>query len=661
MQGVIRKADWKIDPTKMRSVTDEELAKAKQKLDEIAMTPSNKVRLQTLLDFEEVLGSFGDHLIYFIFIKNVSPDKAQRDVAEEIEKDVRKFANEIWGRKDLYDVLVKLEPEIDSLEPEERTLLDKTLKEFRHRGAALDDQKRKEFLEIANNITVLETEFERTINETITTVPFTKEELEGVPPPVYEHLEKDGDKYLCPLDYPVFIPIRTYAKNPETRKKISKEFYRIGGKENTERLSDALALRDRQAKLLGFSNFAEYVISLKMAKTPKRVFDFMNELREKLTPLSDNETLILRELKAEEENLPFDDVRIEVWDLFYYHEKIMRDKYAVDQNQIKEYFPMSSVIKGVLDIYQTVLNLEFREAATPNIWHEDVKQYEVIDKINGKTLGVFYLDLYPREGKFKHYAVMDLMGRRVKDGKALLPLCAMVSNYEKPTKDKPSLLNHQEVETFFHEFGHLMHVISNQASYARFGLSGLLPDFIETPSMMFQNWAWKEEVLQQLSGHYKDPKKKLPSDLLKRMISAKLLNIGTLQLRQVAYSLIDLVYHSEQVDDPNATFKKMFTEITGYDLPEDTRFEAGFGHLMNINYTAGYYSYTWSQVYAEDIFTKFEENGYMDSKTGTEYRQKILAPGGSLDPDEMVKSFLGREMTIDAFMKSLGLENNQKK
>ena len=172
---------------------------------------------------------------------------------------------------------------------------------------------------------------------------------------------------------------------------------------------------------------------------------------------------------------------------------------------------MALVIKGVLDVYQSVLNLKFEKPDNPNIWHKDVEEYKVIDNTNGQTLGVFYLDLYPRDGKFKHYAVFTFLDRRIKDNKIMLPICSMVSNYEKATKDKPSLLNHSEVETFFHEFGHLMHAISNQASYARFGLDGLLRDFVETPSTMFENWAWKEDVLSNLSGHYKNPSEKLPS------------------------------------------------------------------------------------------------------------------------------------------------------
>ncbi|NHI90139.1 MAG: hypothetical protein EAX87_11500 [Candidatus Thorarchaeota archaeon] len=652
---VIRKPDWTVPPEKMRSLADDDLGKAKKKLDEIAKTPAEKVSLETLLKFEEVLGS-DFPLGYILFIKHVAVDKAQRDMADDIEKEVRKFANEVWGRKDLYDVLVQLEPQIDSFNPEDRMLLDKTLKQFRHQGAALDDDKRKEFLEIANNISILESDFQRVLNEITTTVPFTKEELQGVPPPVYESLEKDGEKYLCPLDYPVYIPVVYYARNPETRKRMMTTYYQRGGAENSQRLSDALALRDRQAKLLGFSNFAEYVISMKMAKTPQRVFDFMNDLKTKLSKLSGKETARLRELKSKEMNTPLEKTTMKLWDIFYYHEMLMKELYAVDQNEIKEYFPIDSVINGVLDVYQLVLNLDFKEVNEPNVWYDDVREFAVTDKTNGQTLGVFLLDLYPRDGKFKHYAMFNFLERRVKDGTTYLPICALVTNFDKPTKERPSLLNHNDVETFFHEFGHVMHVISNQTDYARFGLGGVLSDFSETPSMMFENWAWKEEVLTKLSRHYKNPEKKLPSDLLKRMIDAKLLDIGTLQLRQVAYSLIDMIYHTEGAEDTSEVFRRIFEEITGYEMPDDTRMDAGFGHLMNSLYTAGYYTYLWSKAYAEDIFTKFEANGFMNPDAGTEYRRKILAPGGSLDPDDMVKSFLGRKMNTDAFMKSLGLD-----
>jgi len=652
--GIIRKLDWTIQPEKIQTIADKAIAGAKRALNKISKTPRDQVTIATLQAFEEVIGVLGEKLGPLTFMKHVSVDKSQRDVADDVEKQARKFRNEVWGRKDLYDVIVCLEPTMKTFGIEEQALLKRTLDEFRHRGAALDDDARKEFLEISNNISVLESDYNRVLNEVTTTVPLTKEELDGVPPEIYESLERHGRTYKVPLDYPFFVPVRTYARNPETRRKMTIAFNNRGGKQNSERLADALALRDRKAKLAGFSNFAEYSVSIKMAKTPTRVFEFMNDLKEKLTPLGRKELENLKRLKAKELGLSSDTTTLEVWDLFYYHESLMKERFSVDQNEVKKYFPMERVVAGVLEIYQRVLNLEFIESATPNGWCEDVREFKVVDKSNGDTKGVFYLDLFPRDGKYKHFAVFDFMDRRVRDGGVFLPVASMVANFQKPTKSRPSLLTHPEVETFFHEFGHLMHVMSNSASYSSFGLDGVLPDFIETPSMMFENWVWKEEILSLLSGHFEDSRKKLPSELLEKLIDAKLLDIGLFQLRQVFYSLIDMFYHTEVPDDPRTEWFKKYQEITLFTHPTDTVPEASFGHLMG-GYEAGYYGYLWSKVYAEDMFTKFEENGIMNEKTGYEYRVKILAPGGSRDPDELVRDFLGRESNSDAFMKSLGI------
>ena len=653
-EGTIRTLDWNINPETIQSFADEVIENAKKQLDELSQTSKDEVTIKTLQNFEEILAVTDEKLTPLTFLKYTSVDKAQRDAAHIVEQDSEKLFNEIWSRNDIYEVLVKLEPEIDSLGSEEKTLLTKTMQEFRHRGAALEQNVRMEFLEIANNISVRESDFNKVLNEITTTVKCTEEDLESVPPEIYENLEKEGDAYLCTLDYPVYNPIIRYAKKPETRERMQHAYYLRGGKENSERLADTLALRDRQAKLLGHTNFAEYEISRKMAKTPNRVFDFMNDLRDKLRPLRVKEFDAFKQLKADELGIPIESVEMVLADLFYYHEMLMREKYAVDQNKVKQYFPMDTVVEGVLQVYQKVLNLEFVENMNPNSWHDDVTEYKVIDKVTGTPLGVFYLDLYPRDGKFKHYAVFTILNRRIKDGEVLLPITSMVANFQKPTETKPSLLTHPEVETFFHEFGHLMHVVTNRAKYARFGLGGVLPDFIEVPSIMLENWVWKEEILTLVSGHYEDRKKKLPKDLLDRMLDAKLADTGILQLRQVFYSLIDMLYHTETPEDPTSEFHRLFKEITGFTVPEGTIPEASFGHIMG-GYEAGYYSYLWSRVYAQDLFTKFEKNGFMDEKTGLEYREKILAPGGSRDPDEMVKDFLGRHSNNEAFLKSLGI------
>ncbi len=653
-EGIIRKPDWSIDATAIQSTADEVIENTRKLLDDLAKTPEDEVTIATLQAFEEILASANEKIRPLTFLKYTSTDKLQRDAAHNVEQDAQKFFNEIMSRNDIYEVLVKLEPEIESFDSEGKILLTKILQDFRHSGAALQQNARMEFLEIANNISVRESDYNKVLNEITTTVKCTEEELEGVPPDVYESLDKEGDAYLCTLDYPVYQPIIRYAKNPATRERIQFAYYLRGGKENTERLADTLALRDRQAKLMGYSNFAEYEISRKMAKTPERVFSFMNDLKEKLRPLREKELEVLKQLKGEELGIPINEVEMKLSDLFYYHEVLMKKKYAVDQNEVKKYFPMDGVVDGVLEIYQKVLNLEFVKNENPNSWHDDVTEYKVIDKLTGKAMGIFYLDLYPRDGKYKHYAAFTIYNRRIKDGEVLLPVASMVANFQKPTSSQPSLLNHEEVETFFHEFGHLMHIVTNKAKYARFGLGGVLPDFIEVPSIMLENWVWKEEVLTLLSGYYKDREEKLPKDLLDRMIAAKLADTGILQLRQVFYTLIDMIYHTEIPDDPTKEFHRLFKEITGFTVPEDTVPEASFGHLMG-GYEAGYYSYLWSRVYAQDLFTKFEKNGFMDEKTGLEYREKILSPGGSRDPDDMVEDFLGRKVNNEAFLKSLGI------
>ncbi len=652
--GLLREMDWSISPEKIQSKAEKIIETTKVTLDEIAKTPEGEESLATLLIFEEALASCSEVIGPLTFLKYVSTDKTQRDAADEVEKEGEKFENEIWSRNDIFNVLVRLEPHMNSLDPQEKTLLKKTLDEFRHRGAALAKDERMEFLEIANNITVLESEFGRTLNEITTTVPCTVEDLEGVPPQVYEDLEKDDDKYLITLDYPVYNPVVQYAKNPETRKRMTIAYYQRGGTKNSERLEDAIALRERQAKLLGHSNFAEYMISRKMAKKPERVIEFMEDLKEKLTPLSKDELAALKELRTRDEGADSDDP-LPLHDLFYYHEMMMREKYAVDQNKIKEYFPMERIVEGVLDVYQKILNLDFQEIEDKNVWHTDVREFRVFDKITGNLMGTFYLDLFPREGKYKHYAVFDFLSRREKDGKILLPITSMVANFQIPSKKQPSLLTHNEVVTFFHEFGHLMHVVTNRTKYARFSLDGVLPDFIEVPSIMLENWAWQKEVLSNLSGHYENPEEKLPDNLVKGMIDAKLLDVGILQLRQVFYSLIDMFYHTRGAKNTTEDFVKIFKEITGFDFPDDTRPDAGFGHLMSSYYAAGYYSYLWSRVYAQDLFTKFEENGFMDEKTGLEYREKILAPGGSIDANVLVEDFLGRKANSRAFLRSLGI------
>jgi thimet oligopeptidase len=498
------------------------------------------------------------------------------------------------------------------------------------------------------------TKFQSAINEWAVRLKLTEEELEGVPKDVYEDIEKEDDAYLIPIVNPTRIPILQYCKNPETRKKMYIAWGQRGGKENSERLAKALVLRKKLGKLMGYSNFAGHQISDRMAKKPERVIEFLQELREKLSVLNKADVKRLSELKAKELGKPIEGIEFDSWDWMYYDQMLLREKYAVDHNEVKKHFPADVVINGVLEVYQTVLGLDFKKFENPDVWHEDVQEFYVYDKETGDFIGIFYLDLFPRDGKFKHFAVWDILSRiRTRDGEFLKPVAAMVSNYQKPTKSQPSLLTHENVKTFFHEFGHLIHTLASEANYNVFSLDGVPQDFIETPSQMLENWAWNEKILSILSGHF-ETGEKLPSELLKKMIEAKLLNVGLKYIRQVFFALIDMTYHTQDIDDVSEEFRRLYNEVTNFTDPPETRSEAGFDHLMS-GYEAGYYGYLWAKVYAEDLFTKFGDDGVLNSKIGLEFRKKILAPCGGIDADEMVRDFLGREPNNEAFLHSLGI------
>ncbi|MGD2072568.1 MAG: M3 family metallopeptidase [Candidatus Thorarchaeota archaeon] len=650
-----RTPDWDIAPSEIKSKSNEVIEKASKELDKISQIPSGEESLETLVEFDMVLSEVSEVLGPFIFLKNVSTSKTQRDICNEVEKEARKFLNVVWGRKDIYDVLVRLEPIMESFEEEDKWLLKQVLIKFRKKGAALEDKEREEFVETANKITELRADFQSTINEWAVRLKLTEEELEGVPKDVYEDFEKEDDKYLLPIVNPVRLPILKHCKIPGTRKKMYIAWGQRGGKENSKRLAKALVLRKKLADLMGYSNFAEYQMADRMAKNPKRVVEFMQELSEKLSVLNKDDVRTLSELKAKELGKSINNVQFESWDWMYYDQMLIKERYAVDHNEVKKYFPANVVIKGVLEVYQTVLNLDFKKPDNPDTWHEDVQEFHVYDKETGEFMGIFYLDLFPRDGKFKHYAVWDMLSRiRTRDGTILKPVAAMVSNYQRPTEKQPSLLTHSGVETFFHEFGHLMHVINLETNYGIFGLDGVPQDFIETPSQMLENWAWNDKILSILSGHH-ETNEKLPNDLLKRMIDAKLLDAGLKWIRQVFFALIDVTYHTQEIKDVTEEFKRLYTEITDFIDPPETRSEAGFGHLMG-GYEAGYYGYLWAKVYAEDLFTKFGDEGVLDSDIGLEFRKKILAPGGGRDPDEMIRDFLGREPNNKAFLRSIGLE-----
>jgi thimet oligopeptidase len=315
------------------------------------------------------------------------------------------------------------------------------------------------------------------------------------------------------------------------------------------------------------------------------------------------------------------------------------------------------VVDRMLEAYQKLLSVRFREIPDGASWHPDVRLFEITDSAGGAPIAYFYMDLFPRAGKYSHAAAFGLItGRRLPDGTYRKPVSAIVANFDRPAAGRPSLLSHDEVETIFHEFGHVMHQTLTKARYGRFSGSNVARDFVEAPSQMLENFVWDPAVLPSLSGHYKDRSKKLPKDLMEKMIAARNADVALVNLRQLLFGIVDMSYHSSRPpSDTTALYARVMKDVSLLPMTPGTHPEASFGHLMG-GYDAGYYGYLWSKVYAQDMFSVFKAAGVMSPIVGRRYRQEILEPGSSRDEMESLKAFLGREPGEDAFLESIGLK-----
>ena len=595
------------------------------------------------------------------FPQHVSPDKETRGASTDADKKLSDFEVEMSMRKDVFNNLVACFEKNESMPPEGKRFLERLIKYGKRNGLHLSSEVQGEIKAIKKRMSDLSIDFNKNINEENTILEFTLQELNGLPEDFISSLDKgDGGKLQVTLKYPHYFPIMKKANNAETRRKLEAAFSSRCMKENSPILEELVELRAKMASLLGYPTHASYITEMRMAKTAGNVANFLSELAQKLDTLGEKEIKELLQLKkAEYEKHGWDyDGKINMWDLKYYMRIIEETQYSVDHNKLKEYFPLDVVTKGLLEMYQELLSLEFCEISNPDVWHEDVKMFSVVDKDTKEVIGYFYLDLFPREGKFSHAACFGIQPGCLKpDGKRQLAVAAMVANFPKPGDDRPSLLTHDEVETFFHEFGHVMHQICARADFALFSGTHVERDFVEAPSQMLENWCWEKEPIQRMSKHFKDGSA-IPDEILEKLINSRLANAGMFNLRQITLGTFDQAIHTREKADTMKVFAETAERIMKVSPSAGTNMSASFGHLAG-GYDAQYYGYLWSEVYSMDMFhSRFKKEGIMSPKVGRDYRDKILKPGGSIDAIDMVKNFLGREPSQDAFLISKGLTPN---
>jgi Zn-dependent oligopeptidase len=346
---------------------------------------------------------------------------------------------------------------------------------------------------------------------------------------------------------------------------------------------------------------------------------------------------------------------VQTWDWRFYDTQQRRTDYGVDPFEVASYFPLDGVLAGMFDLVQETFGLEFREIADPDVWHPDVRLFSIHDAASGEQLAHFYLDLFPREGKYGHAAEFPLiMSRRLEDGSYQNPVCAMVANFTKPTATTPSLLQHGEVETLFHEFGHVLHQNLGRTELARFAGTGVERDFVEAPSQIMQHWVWRADVLRRFARHHESGEP-IPDDLVEQLVAARQLNVAIHQLRQLKYGWLDQTIHGMDVDQDLDEVLREGDKFGLMPFHEGTFSLASFGHLMG-GYDAAYYGYMWSEVFGDDMFSRFEEEGVTNPAVGMAYRRDVLEKGGSADADDMLTAFLGREPDNTAFLRKLGID-----
>ncbi len=644
------KYDYK--PGELTELCQSNIDDAKKAIDTIVLIPKNLRTLQnTLLAFEKLNADFSDSVNTLTFMNYVSMNKNVSAESANCADISGQFGVEMVTRRDIYEVLVDATPTNDA----ETRLLKETLEGFEHSGLKLSDEALGQVRDLKTKLASLETQFSTNLNKDQTTVLFSIEELEGLPSDYMASLKRtDAGLYIVNTkesDYPI---ISHNAVRSETRRKMLVGYLNRGGEANLKLLTGAVALRAHIAKLLGYKTWADYQIEQRMAKDGTTVLAFLNGLKNKLAKRTQSD--LAKILKFKLESVP-DATQLDQWDIGYYSYQLQKRDYSLDDEKIKEFFPADVVVAGMFQIYSKMLGVYYTQVKNAPTWSPDVNLYEIHNAKDARLIGYFFTDFIPREGKYDHAAAFPLIsGRVLPNGNYNLPISSIVANLSPPLNGKPSLLDHDDVETIFHEFGHIMHQTLTRAPYASLSGSAVAQDFVEAPSQMLENWVWNADIVNMLSGHYLDHSQKFPPELLKQIIAARDFNLGYGYTVQLLYSLFDMTLHTQDGPiDVNQTYLDLYKQIVGINPVQGQMFPASFGHIMG-GYDAGYYGYLWSAVYAQDMFTQFPTDNLTSPEVGARYRKFILEQGNMKDAIDILREFLGREPNSDAFFKKLGIQ-----
>ena len=495
-------------------------------------------------------------------------------------------------------------------------------------------------------------DFDKNIAESKDSVEFSLDDLKGVPVATMAPWKRANGKYMVYVNGPNSIDIGDYAERDATRKTMYIHSNNRAYPKNIEVLDSLFFYRQKLADVLGFKSYADYALVTKMAANPTNVWNFENDLIGKLEPHVTTELKELSDLKhASHPELPD---TIYAWDVNFYKKKLLDTKYNLNTDEVRKYFEIKHTVQGMFAVYEKLFSIEIKQTHNVPVWSPKVTSYEMFKY--GKKIGIFYLDLYPRQNKYSHFECAPISLYRRANGKEMLPVSSLICNFPESTPEQPSLLNHSDVIIMFHEFGHLVHSLVCHPKIAMQGAFFVKGDFVEAPSQFLENWCWEYEPLKLLARNYKTGAP-LPEDLFNKMKKTQLVDAGIYYIRQLYLGALDFTYENKYDSIKNSSImdvaKNLFA-MTQIPYPEGSHSICGFPHLNG--YGANYYGYLWSRVFAQDMFSVFQKNGVMDVPTGIRYRKEILEKGATMQEMDELRDFLGREPNNIAFLKSLGIE-----
>ena len=584
-------------------------------------------------------------------------------LAQKLSPILTKHANDITLNKKLFERVKFVHDHPNrELTAEEQMLLDTSYDSFVRSGALLDEEGKEKLRKLTEEASMLTLQFSQNVlkeNKAYTLHITDEAQLNGLPntaiaAAAQNAKEQEKEGWIFTLDYPSYSPFMTYS----TQRELRKEMYMAHNDSNNLEICKRLInLRRELAQLLGYSTYADYVLKHRMASNVENVYKLLNDLIDAYKPTAIKEVKEIEELAKEMEG---NDFEMQPWDFSFYSHKLQMKKFNLDAEMLRPYFQLDKVIEGVFGLANKLYGITFKENKEIPVYHPDVKAYEVFDK-DGSYLAVFYADFFPRKGKQGGAWMTEFQGQWIDHkGNNVRPHVSVVTNFTKPTEEKPALLTLGEVETFLHEFGHSLHGMFANTRFESLSGTNVWWDFVELPSQFMENYAIEKDFLRTFAFHY-ETGEPLPDELTERIVKSRNFMAAYACLRQVSFGLLDMAYYTKKdafTDDIIPFEKKAWEKSMILPQLPDTCMTVTFSHIMAGGYAAGYYSYKWAEVLDADAFSVFKKNGIFDQATAKSFRDNILSKGGTEHPMTLYKRFRGQEPTIDALLERNEIKKN---